>query len=114
METSELLREIAAVMAKDPDSGFMEFECQHNRADSWTPFDFGGGWAGLLFKAEDPGTYRVRRRPRTIKVVGEVPEEAIQAARFIADKSSGFSSNNFSNVQRVSRALLDLVEKGGE
>ena len=94
--TATILREIADVLdaGRDP---VEEFEVKARHTEWHSP----GTTHGLL-KLAGMDNWQVRRKPKTVRVSGEVPVEVMAAARLSTDMHG--------DTGNMARALLSLVE----
>lgn len=97
MNTPEILRDISNGMIESPDYGFMEWE--YLLLGEWVRPD---SWRELI----EVAAVKDQIRRCSIKANGQVSAEAIQCAH----KCVGMFAEDAASY-RVSRALIDLVER---
>ena len=98
-QQAKLLEEIAAVMRERPEDWWREFEFRC------------GGWntakSGTSVLRAVAGGSRVRRRPRTIRIEGEISQDAAEKLRQFADGSLLAVTNT--KLRREIAALIGEV-----
>lgn len=97
---ASLLREIAG--EAEVNSEFWR-EFQHRIQNEWRTFHC---W-GELFDMVNSEEHSVRRRPKTVRVSGEVSEELVEAVREVNQENSELAIT-------LARALLSLVEDSND
>ena len=97
--TATILREIADVLDAGG-SPVEEFEHKPVGTGMWVcPINM-----GHLLHTVSAGGWQVRRKPKTVRVSGEVSREVTESARLIVQTNLG------GNAEAVAHTLLSLVE----
>ena len=102
-QQAQLLEEIATVMRERPEDWWREFE--------WTPSGESGPWEVCENKHQPVNAAldnRLRRRPRTITINGEVSVETAKAVR-----EMHATMVKDSHPERLFRELAALIETSG-
>ena len=100
---ADLLQQLADEAKVNPEF-WREFQWKFNYQNKWRDEKSMNGLVESLF---DP-TMEVRRRPRTVRVSGEVPESVIFAAR---DYFVGAGGAGIADVNAIVKALVNLAEE---